>query len=266
MERHHRQLILPEVGKKGQAALETARVLVVGCGGLGAPVIQYLAAAGVGRFTLCDDDFVEVSNLNRQVIHRARDVGRPKVERAREFILELDPELSVETVQARVTTENARALFASHALVLDCTDGFPSKYLLNDASVAEDRPLVHGAAVGMVGQVMLVRGRSGPCLRCMFPELPPPEASQSCQEAGVLGATCGVVGALMASEAVKFLVDPARRRGDAFHAVDVLELSVRSLNVKRDPSCPACGDKPSVNARRAEDYVASCSVDDPAAG
>ena len=168
VERHSRQLLLPEVGEAGQRALAGARALVVGCGGLGAPVVQYLAAAGVGHLSLYDDDVVERSNLNRQLLHREVDIGRWKAERASEWVQALDPALVVQAHVERVTTQSARTLVAAHDIVLDCTDGLPNKYLLNDACVREDTPLIHGAATAFDGQLLVVPGATGPCLRCLW--------------------------------------------------------------------------------------------------
>lgn len=251
--RHSRQLLLPEIGREGQARLERARVLVVGCGGLGAPVIEQLAAAGVGHLTLADDDAVELSNLNRQVLHRTEDVGRKKAERAREWVLALDPELQVEALVRRIGTADARDLAKAHDLVVDCTDGLPAKFLLNDACVLEDVPLVHGAATAFSGQVLFVPGRAGPCLRCLFEEVPPPGTVPTCQEAGILGATCGLVGSLMALEAIQHLAGLARE-GGRFLTVDALGPEVRTLRFLPRPECAACGDEPEVDARTPDDY------------
>jgi molybdopterin/thiamine biosynthesis adenylyltransferase len=252
-ERHSRQLLLPDVGPAGQARLEVARVLVVGCGGLGAPVVQYLAAAGVGHLTLCDDDVVELSNLNRQVLHRQQDVGRSKAERAAEWVADLDDAVSVTAQRGRLGVHDARELARAHDLVMDCTDGLPAKYLLNDACVLEDRPLVHGAATAFDGQVLFVPGRGGPCLRCLFEELPPAGSVPSCQEAGVLGATTGLVGSLMVVEAVKHLVGK-QGGGGRFVSVDAFGPSLRALRFERQADCPACGEAPEVDARTADDY------------
>ena len=253
-ERHARQIVLPQIGAAGQARLAEARVLVVGCGGLGAPVIHYLAAAGVSHLHLMDDDVVEPSNLNRQVLHREVDVGRRKVERALEVVRALDPSLAVTGEVARLTVDDARARVKQADVVVDCTDGMPTKFLLNDACVLEDRALVHGACTAFAGQVMVVPGRNGPCLRCLFPELPPQDAVPSCREAGILGAVCGVVGSMMAAEVVKHLVGASTLVG-RYLAVDVLGPTVRAIDVPRDAACPACGEHPEVDAATREDYV-----------
>lgn len=253
-ERHGRQLLLPEIGADGQARLARARALVVGCGGLGAPVIQYLASAGVGHLTLCDDDRVELSNLNRQVLHRSVDVGRHKAERAAEWVRELDGALEVEPLRARVGVGNARELARAHDVIVDCTDGLAGKFLLNDACVLEDVPLVHGAATGFSGQVLVVPGARGPCLRCLFEDVPPPGTVPTCQQAGVLGGTVALVGSLMALEAVKLLAGAAEAPAGRFLSVDALEPSLRPTRFSRRPDCAACGDEPEVDARTPADY------------
>lgn len=255
--RHHRQLILQPFGPDGQTRLKAARVLVVGCGGLGSPVIQYLAAAGVGELVLVDDDVVELSNLNRQVLHRNADIGRRKAERAAEWVRELDPSIHVSADTRRITLEVARDRVREHSLVIDCTDGLPGKYLLNDACVLEDVALIHGAATGLSGQVLVVQGKQGPCLRCLFEELPPADAVPTCQQAGVLGATTGLVGSLMALEAVKFLAMPTLVTR-AFVSIALDDVQVRKISLKRQPDCAACGDAPRVDARTAEDYLPRC--------
>jgi adenylyltransferase/sulfurtransferase len=253
--RHSRQLLLPEVGEVGQARLAAARVLVVGCGGLGSPVIQYLAAAGVGRMTLCDDDVVEASNLNRQLLHRAADVGRRKAERAAEWVSELDPQLEVHARTDRLSTGNAREAVRDHQLVVDCTDGLPVKFLLNDACVMEDVPLVHGAATGLSGQLLVVPGRAGPCLRCLFEDVPPAGTVPTCQEAGVLGATTALVGSLMAMEAIKRLLERSDDQPGRFLSIEALRAEVRPLRFGRRADCAACGDEPEVDARTPDDYA-----------
>lgn len=269
-QRQARQIALPEVGPQGQAALGRARVLVVGCGGLGAPVIHYLAAAGVaaehgvGHLTLVDDDAVEPSNLNRQVLFGEADVGRKKAEVAAERVRALDGAIDVEARVERLTGMAARRAAAAHDLVLDCTDGLPTKFLLNDACVLEDRPLVHGAATAWSGQVLVVPGRRGPCLRCLFEEPPPRGTVPTCRTAGILGAVTGVIGAMMAAEAVKLLVGKGERAlVGRFWAVDVLAPLVRELAFARRAACAACGDAPSVDVTRAEDYERASDECDP---
>ena len=252
--RHARQRVLPEVGDAGQAALAAARVLVVGCGGLGAPVIQQLAAAGVGHLTLADDDVVEISNLNRQTLFGVDDVGQRKAERAAARVRFLDPDIDVTALVERLALPRAHALVAQHDLVVDATDGLPSKYLLNDVAVAANVPLVHGAATAWAGQVLLVPGRAGPCLRCLFPEIPPRASVPTCRSAGILAPVTGVVGSLQAALALQWLLGIKGGAG-TFVAVDVKGLRTQNLTLSRDPTCPACGDHPTVASLRNDDYV-----------
>ena len=260
-QRFARQRVLPEVGQ-AQDRIGAARVLVVGCGGLGAPVIQYLAAAGVGALTLVDDDVVEPSNLNRQVLFGEADVGRRKADVAAAWVQSFDSAIHVDALVQRVVGATAKALIARHDVVVDCSDGMPTKFLLNDAAVLADRPLVHGAATAWAGQVLVVPGRRGPCLRCLFEDVPARDAVPTCRTAGILGAVVGVVGALMAAEVVKVLAGLADatslERGHVlvgrFLAVDVLTSSVRPLSFPRRAACAACGDAPSVDLMNASDY------------
>lgn len=257
--RFSRQLVLPEVGPAGVDRLAQARVLVVGCGGLGAPVIQYLGAAGVGHLTLVDDDVVELSNLNRQVLFGTTDVGRPKAECATEWVRRLDDAVEVETLYERVTTYNARDLVRRFDLVLDCTDGLGNKYLLNDACVLERRPLVHGAVTAFSGQILEVVD-GGPCLRCVFPELPEAGVIPSCQEAGVLGAACGWVGTLMALEAIKLLARVPSGILRKYVELDLLGGTVTAHALPRDPRCAVCGPAASITGRSDADYEAACEL------
>lgn len=252
--RHSRQLRIPELGPAGQERLAAAHVLVVGAGGLGSPVLQYLAAAGVGRLTVVDDDAVELSNLNRQTLHRAADVGRKKAERAAEFVAALDAGIVVEARVERLSVDNARDRVREADLCVDATDGLPTKYLLNDACVREGRPLVHGAVTAFAGQVLFVPPGGRPCLRCLFEEVPPPGTVPTCQTAGALGAACGVVGSLMAAEAVKALAGTGSLLAGRFLTVDVLAPRVREMRFAARADCPTCGEEWDIDARTREDY------------
>ncbi|MDF1565185.1 MAG: HesA/MoeB/ThiF family protein [Deltaproteobacteria bacterium] len=244
LERHSRQMLLDAIGGAGQARLGAARVLCVGAGGLGSPVALYLAAAGVGHLTLLDPDEVSLSNLHRQVLHGSADLGRPKVESGVERLHELDPELSLEGMRARLDADLARVLFAEHDLIVDGSDNFETRFLCNDAALAAGKPLVHGGVLGFVGQVTLIDGRHGGCYRCLFEAPPPPGEVPPCSEAGVLGAVCGVIGSVMATEAIKRLVDP---EGEALPHLagrlfvwDGLAARGRTLSLPRREGCPAC--------------------------
>jgi adenylyltransferase/sulfurtransferase len=263
--RHARQLVLKEIGRTGQERLSAARVVVIGCGGLGAPVIQQLAAAGTGHLTLVDDDVVELSNLNRQTLFRADDVGARKAVVAAAFVRALAPDVDVTAVVERLTATRARAIVAGADVVVDCSDGLPTKYLLNDACVREDRVLVHGAATAWTGQIVVVPGAGGPCLRCLFPTLPPRDAVPTCRTAGIVAPTTGVVGSLQAAAALRVLlgVRPLADEAGRFVAVDVKAGTTRTLRFDRDPACPACGDAPTLQARVDADYeMPACAADD----
>jgi adenylyltransferase/sulfurtransferase len=252
--RFDRQRRLPEVGAAGQARIESADVLVVGAGGLGAPIVQYLAAAGVGALTLVDDDVVEVSNLNRQVLFTPADLGERKAERAADWVRAFDPDVKVTALDERVSVHNARELCAGRTLVVDGTDAMPSKYLLNDACVREGVPLVHGAASAFAGQAMVVPAGGRPCLRCLFPRIPGPGVVPTCQTAGVLGAVVGVVGALMAQEALMHIAGVEGTLLARYAAYDAKAPALQVMPVPQNDECPACGGGASLDARRAEDY------------
>jgi molybdopterin/thiamine biosynthesis adenylyltransferase len=256
-ERHSRNVRLSDIGVEGQGRLADARVLVVGAGGLGAPVISYLAAAGVGRLTIVDDDRVERSNLNRQVLFTTEDIGLEKAVVAATRARALDPALDIEPMVARVTVANARELVRSHDVVVDCTDGLPAKYLLNDACVREGIPLVHGAVTALVGQVLVVPRGGRPCLRCLFDSLPPEGTVPSCQTVGVLGAACGVIGSLLASECVKLLVDGPPPPVARFLTVDLARTRFTALAFEPRADCDACGPHARIDARDPDDYRSS---------
>ncbi len=262
LDRHARQLVLPEVGVAGQRRLGAARVLIVGCGGLGAPVISALAAAGVGHLTLVDDDVVEGSNLNRQTLFGSADVGKRKALVAAAFVAALDESIEVQPRVERLIAARARPWIRDHDVVVDCADGLPTKYLLNDACVREDRPLVHGAATGWSGQVVVVGGAAGPCLRCLFPVLPGRDVVPTCRSGGILAPVTGVVGSLQAGAVLRLLLGVVRPPGGRFVAVDVKGGSTKTLRFERDPACPACGDAPSLRALDDADYALPPACED----
>jgi molybdopterin/thiamine biosynthesis adenylyltransferase len=243
--RHHRQRILDEVGESGQQRLRQAAVAIVGVGGLGSPVALYLAAAGVGRLGLFDDQRVELSNLNRQVLFEDCDVGRAKVEAAATRLLSLDASLQLDARNENVGPANVGRLFAEYDLVVDGTDSFETKFLLNDAAVLTGKPLVHGAVLQWSGQALtIVKG--GPCLRCLFRD--PPEAGviESCEEAGVIGAACGVIGAVQAEEALKVLLGAGEPLVGRIFQHDGLRGEARVTPFPRDPDCPVCSPRASI--------------------
>lgn len=240
-QRYARHLDLPGFGAPAQERLRAGRVLVVGCGGLGSPALFYLAAAGVGRLGLVDSDRVEISNLQRQILHATPDIGRPKVDSAVGRLRALNPHVRFVPHQDRLDAENARDLFAPYDVVLDCTDNFAAKYLINDVCVAMKKPFVHAGISGFCGQLMAVLPGQSACLRCLFPAPPPLAAPESAPTAGPLGAIPGVIGSLQAVEAIKFLSGVGALLTDVLLTYDGLEVEFRPLHAKRDPACPACG-------------------------
>jgi adenylyltransferase/sulfurtransferase len=259
LDRYSRHVIMDEVGPAGQAALLEASVLVVGAGGLGSPAIQYLAAAGVGRLGIADGDDVERSNLQRQTIHGVDDVGRPKVASAAEFVAGLNPDVDVERYGFAVTAENAGELVADYDFVLDCSDNFPTRFLLNDACVLADRPLSNGAVYRFEGQATTFSGE-GPCYRCLFPEAPDPGTVPNCAEVGILGVLPGVVGGIQATEAVKHLIGVGETLDGRLLVYDAADMSFEEVPVRRDPDCPVCGEDPAVTSVADVEYEDTCSV------
>ncbi|MEF8852903.1 MAG: molybdopterin-synthase adenylyltransferase MoeB [Haloarculaceae archaeon] len=261
LDRYSRHIIMDEVGPEGQAALLDASVLVVGAGGLGSPVLQYLAAAGVGHLAVADDDVVERSNLQRQVVHGDGDIGRPKVESAREFVAALNPDVDVTTHEFRVDADTVTDLVDGRDVVVDASDNFPTRYLLNDACVLADVPLSHGAVYRFEGQVTTVIG-GRPCYRCLFPEAPPDGAVPDCATTGVLGVLPGTVGAFQATEAVKLCTGVGEPLDGRLLAYDAADMSVEEVTLRPNPSCPVCGDDPSVESVHDVEYGGRCAVGD----
>ena len=240
--RHHRQLILAEVGEAGQRKLERAAVAIVGLGGLGSPVAIYLAAAGVGRLGLVDDQNVEASNLNRQVIFEECDIGRPKVEAATGRLLLMDAGLRVDARHENIRASNVRDLFADYEMVVDATDAFETKFLLNDAAVLLRKPFVYGSVLQWGGQVTTVVP-DGPCLRCLFREPPEPGAVQTCEEAGIIGAATGVIGSVQAEEVLKLILGVGTPLSGRIFQHDGLNAQTRITTFPRDPDCPVCSSR-----------------------
>jgi adenylyltransferase/sulfurtransferase len=259
LDRYSRHVIMDEVGPEGQAALLDSRILIVGCGGLGAPVIQYLAAAGVGSLTLADDDAVERSNLQRQVIHADADVGRPKVESARAYVERLNPDVEVRTHEVRVARENAERLVTGHDVVVDASDNFPTRYLLNDACRLAATPLVHGAIYKFEGQATTLVP-DGPCYRCLFPEAPEPGTIPDCATTGVLGVLPGTVGAIQATEAAKLIVGFGDPLVERLLFYDAAETTFETAAYRSRPACPVCGDDP-IESLAEVSYTGGCAVE-----
>ena len=256
--RYSRHLIMPEVGMEGQLKLKAARALCIGAGGLGSPVLLYLAAAGVGTLGLVDFDEVDYSNLHRQIIHGTPDVGRSKLDSARARINALNPEVEVVTHEMALSSENALGLFADYDLVVDGTDNFPTRYLVNDACVIGGKPNVYGSIFRFEGQASVFATKDGPCYRCMFPEPPPPGLVPSCAEGGVLGILPGVVGMLQATEAIKLILGVGESLVGRFLLFDALKMRFRELKVRKDPDCPVCGEHPTVT--QLIDYEQFCGI------
>lgn len=267
--RYGRHLILPEVGPEGQRRLKAARVLLVGAGGLGSPAALYLAAAGVGTLGLVDFDVVDATNLHRQILHGTADVGRSKLDSAADRLAAVNPHVALERHEVRLTSDNALDILRGYDLVVDGSDNFPTRYLVNDACVLLGIPLVYGAIHRFEGQVAVFDGRSGPCYRCLFRQPPPPGLVPSCAEAGVLGVLPGIIGSLQAMEAIKLILgigEPALGRLLIFEG---LEMRFRELRLRKDPECPVCSDHPTQTGLI--DYELFCGLapapqDGPASG
>ncbi len=229
LDRHSRHILLPQVGAEGQARLANARILCVGAGGLGSPVIQYLAAAGIGHLTVVDDDDIDISNLQRQIIHKSSDVGRPKAESAKRFVNDLDPNISVESKVVRLTSENAEELFAGHDLIIDGTDNIPTRYLIDDTCASLGITWIYGSVYRFEGQVSVFNLNGGPRYRDLFPDAPPEELIPSCSEAGVLGVLPGLIGCFQVIEAIKIIVGIGTKLSGKLLIYDSLEFSQRIL-------------------------------------
>ena len=258
LRRYSRHLILPEVGADGQRRLKAARVLVVGAGGLGSPLGLYLAAAGVGTLGLVDFDRVDVTNLHRQVLFGEADIGRPKIEAAVERLREINPHVELVPHEVRLDSSNALEIVSAYDLVVDGTDNFPTRYLVNDACVLSGKPNVYGSIFRFEGQVSVFWGAEGPCYRCLFPEPPPPGLVPSCAEGGVLGVLPGIVGSLQANEAIKLILGVGEPLVGRLVLFDALRLRFRELALKKDPECPVCSAEPTLT--ELIDYEAFCGL------
>jgi molybdopterin/thiamine biosynthesis adenylyltransferase/rhodanese-related sulfurtransferase len=239
--RYHRHLLLPEVGEEGQQRLLESKVLLLGAGGLGSPAALYLAAAGVGTLGIVDMDVVDASNLQRQILHNVDRIGERKVDSAKKTLTELNPDVDVVTYDVRLGADNVLEVIDGYDVVVDGTDNFPTRYLLNDASLLKRIPVVHGSIFRFEGQVTVFKPYEGPCYRCLLPEPPPPELAPSCAEAGVLGVLPGIIGSIQALEAIKLILDLGDPLVGRLLAYDALDESFRTFKVRRDPTCPTCG-------------------------
>jgi sulfur-carrier protein adenylyltransferase/sulfurtransferase len=256
--RYSRHLLIPEVGEEGQLRLLESRILLIGAGGLGSPASLYLAAAGVGTLGIVDDDAVDATNLQRQIVHSTERLGDSKAESAKRTIEALNPDVTVKTFQERLTSENVdRILGEGWDVIVDGADNFPTRYLLNDASIWHDIPIVHGSIFRFEGQVTVFKPKEGPCYRCLFPTPPPPELAPSCAEGGVLGVLPGVVGSIQATEALKLALGIGDPLVGRLLLYDALSASFTEVSLRRDPACPVCGEHPTITEYI--DYVEFCA-------
>lgn len=256
--RYSRHLIMPEVGAEGQKKLKASSILLIGAGGLGSPLAMYLAAAGVGRIGLVDYDVVDFTNLQRQIIHGTKDVGRPKLASAKERMLDINPHIQVDTYEEPLTSFNALDLFKPYDIIIDGTDNFPTRYLTNDACVLLGKPNVYGSIFRFEGQASVFYAQEGPCYRCLFPEPPPPGLVPSCAEGGVLGILPGTVGAIQATEAIKLLLGVGKPLIGRLLLYDALTMEIQQVKLRKNPNCPICGDNPTVT--ELIDYEQFCGM------
>jgi adenylyltransferase/sulfurtransferase len=256
--RYSRHLIMPEVALDGQKKLKQARVLTIGAGGLGAPLAMYLAAAGVGTLGIVDFDVVDESNLQRQIIHGTSDVGRPKMESARDRIMDINPNVRVEAYEEALSSENALEIFEDFDIIVDGTDNFPTRYLVNDACVLSGKPNVYGSIFRFEGQASVFYAEEGPCYRCLYPEPPPPGLVPSCAEGGVLGILPGAIGIIQATETAKLILGIGEPLIGRLLLYDALGMSFREMKLRKDPNCPVCGENPTVT--ELIDYQEFCGI------
>ncbi len=258
IKRYARHLIMPEVAMGGQSRLKASKVLCIGAGGLGSPLTLYLAAAGVGTIGLVDFDVVDVSNLQRQIIHATPDVGRPKIDSAQEKLQALNPDLVVKRFELPINSENALDLFADFDVIVDGTDNFPTRYLVNDACVLLGKPNVYGSIFRFDGQASVFFAPHGPCYRCLYPEPPPPDLVPNCAEGGVLGILPGAIGVIQATETVKLILGIGKPLIGRLLLYDALDMTFREMKVRKNPKCPICGPNPTIT--KLIDYEEFCGV------
>jgi len=258
IERYSRQIILPHVGGKGQEKLLNARVLIIGAGGLGSPCALYLASAGVGKIGIVDSDRVELNNLQRQIIHSMKDVGRPKVESAKDRLFGMNEDVEIVPYNIRVSSKNILDIIKDYDGVVDGSDNFPTRYLVNDACVLSNKQLFHGGILRFDGQAITISPGKSACYRCLFPEPPPPGLIPNCQEAGILGAVAGVIGTIQANEVLKYILGIEGLLEGKLLVFNALNSSFRQVRVPQDPKCPVCGENPTV--RQLIDYEEFCSL------
>jgi sulfur-carrier protein adenylyltransferase/sulfurtransferase len=258
--RYSRHLIMPEVGLEGQSKLKSASVLIIGAGGLGTPSATYLAAAGVGRIGIVDFDVIEKSNLHRQVLYTEQDIGKSKADVARQRLLEINPNISVEAHKMRLDSSNALAIFGAYDVIMDGTDNFPARYLVNDACVLLGKPNVYASIFRFEGQASVFYAREGPCYRCLYPEPPPPGLVPSCAEGGVLGVLPGIMGSIQAAQAIDLILGKGRPLIGRLILFDALDMTFKELKLRKDPHCSVCGPNPTV--KQLVDYEAFCGAEE----
>lgn len=258
IERYSRQILLPDFGGKGQEKLLNAKVLIIGAGGLGSPCSLYLAAAGIGTIGIVDSDKVELNNLQRQIVHSVNTVGKPKVDSAKDRLNAINPDVKVIPYNIRLTSENILDIIKDYDIVVDGSDNFPTRYLVNDACVFSKKPLSHGGIFRFDGQAITILPHKSACYRCLFPESPPPGLVPSCQEAGILGAVAGIIGTIQANEVLKYILGIGELLAGKLLVFNALDSFSRQVKVPRDPKCPVCGENPSI--KKLIDYEEFCQL------
>jgi molybdopterin-synthase adenylyltransferase len=262
IERYSRHIILKEVGGKGQQKLLNSKVLIIGAGGLGSPIALYLAAAGIGTIGIADADDVDISNLQRQVIHFTNDVGKPKVISAKEKIEAINPDVQVTTYQEWISAANIMEIISGYDFIIDGTDNFAAKFLINDACVLAGKPYSHGGILQFVGQTITVLPGESTCYRCVFPTPPPKDAIPTCSQAGVIGVLPGVIGSIQATEAIKFLLGKGELLAGRMLMYDALKMKFRDVVINRNPKCPVCGEQPTITEAKDElDALTVCDLE-----
>ena len=256
--RYSRHIILPEVGGKGQKKLLDSKVFLVGAGGLGSPAAFYLAAAGIGKIGISDNDVVDFSNLQRQILHSTKDVGRLKIQSAKETLEDLNPDIEVIPYKERLNSENIIDIIKDYDVILDGSDNFPTRYLVNDACVMLGKPLSHGSIFRFDGQATTILPGKGPCYRCLYETPPPPDLVPSCQEAGVLGIIAGIIGVVQATEVIKLQLGKGNLLNGKLLIYDSLDMDFKKLKIQRNPACPICGENPTI--KELIDYEEFCQV------
>ena len=258
IERYSRQILLPNIGGEGQKKLLSAKVLIIGAGGLGSPCALYLTSAGIGEIGIVDSDKVELNNLQRQIIHSMKNVGKAKVESAKEYLSGINTDIEIIPYNTRLTSANISDIIKEYDIIVDGSDNFPTRYLVNDACVLSGKPLSHGGIFRFDGQAITILPGESACYRCLFPEPPPPGLVPSCQEAGILGAVAGIIGTIQANEVLKYILKIGNLLDGKLLVFNALDSSFRQVKVPNDPKCPICGETPTIT--KLIDYEQFCSL------